>query len=209
MIETEVRSNAAEVAVRYDKAPALISTTLVKVLRRIGAGLERHVKREKLQGQVLTRRTGTLMRAIYTKILLEASARDAVLVLGADTKKAAGARLQEYGGVVVPRNAQYLTIPLDAARTSAGVARLSASEFIRNPQALGFDHSFVNKRKTVIMGARDVGGETVAEPVFALKKRVVIPERSYLRSSVRDRKAAILQELGLGTKEAVTEALTT
>lgn len=203
MIDVDVRSNAAQVAVRYDKAPKLIATSIVKVLRRIGAGLQRHVMREKLQGQVLQRRTGTLIRSIFYTIFLDRGAQDAVLVLGADIKKAAYARILELGGVIVPVRAQNLAIPLDVARTAKGVPRMSAREFIGNPQGLGFDRAFVNKKRTAIMGAR--GGEAV--PVFALKKRVVIKPFRYLRSTVQDKRDWILDELGAGVGDVVQQGL--
>lgn len=40
------------------------------------------------------------------------------------------ARIQELGGLVKPVNGRFLSIPLDAAKTSAGVARFSIRQFI-------------------------------------------------------------------------------
>lgn len=205
MLDLSISTNAAAVSVRYDRAPTLVGTTIVRVLRRIGAGLVRHIAREKLSGQTLTPRTGNLRRALFWKIFL--ADRDAVLVVGADAKKAAYAGIQEFGGTIRPTRAKHLAIPLDAARTAKGVARLSAREFMARPEQLGFEHAFVNKRRTAIMGVRRSGGERVAEPVFALKSSVTIPERSYVRASVRERRDWILAELGLHTGEAIQAAI--
>lgn len=39
-------------------------------------------------------------------------------------------RMQELGGVIKPKNGRFLSIPLDAAKTAAGVARFSIRQFI-------------------------------------------------------------------------------
>jgi hypothetical protein len=202
MLDLTIDTNAANLAIRYEKAPRLIAGTLVRVFRRIGAGLVKYVVNEKLDNTLLHKRTGNLRRAIFSRIFLEGL--DAVLVLGADVKKAIYARVHEYGGTIKAIHSANLAIPLDVARTAKGVARLSAREFIQNPQALGFETSFLSRKRTAIMGGRADG--TFA-PVFALKKQVTIPERSYLRSTIRDKREWILQELGLGTKEAVQDAI--
>ena len=110
----EVSSNAAAVAVRYEKAPKLIAKNVVQIFRRIGAGLQAAVVRDKLSSRVgqqaLGRRTGNLARAIYYKITLDTNAKDVVLVLGADRKKAAYAAAQEYGATIVPRKSKFLTM---------------------------------------------------------------------------------------------------
>ena len=205
MLDVTVSTNAAAVSVRYDKAPTLVGTTIVRVLRRIGAGLVRYIAREKLSGQTLTPRTGTLRRALFWKIFV--AERDAVLVVGADAKKAAYAGVQEFGGTIKPVRAKHLAIPLEAARTAKGVARMTAREFMARPEQLGFEHAFVNKRRTAIMGVRRSRGGRVAEPVFALKTSVTIPARSYVRAGVAERRDWILGELGLGTQEAIRAAL--
>ena len=87
MLDVTVSTNAAAVSVRYDKAPTLVGTTIVRVLRRIGAGLVRYIGGGKLSGETLTARTGTLRRALFWKIFV--AERDAVLVVGADRQKAA------------------------------------------------------------------------------------------------------------------------
>jgi hypothetical protein len=205
----DISSNAAAVSVRYDQAPKLIASNIVKIFRQIGAGLQAAVVRDKLSGRMgqsaLARRTGTLARAIFYKITLDTGdSQDAVLVLGADRKKAAYAAAQEYGATITPKHGRYLTVPIGPALTAKGVARVSAREFISNPQSLGFESSFVNRAKTAILGRREDGQ---VEPVFALKARVVIPERSYLRSTVTERCGWIREQLGLGAMDGVEESL--
>lgn len=47
-------------------APATAVTRLRKTIRRLGLGLERKVKLEKLSGQVLNKRSGRLVRSVNT-----------------------------------------------------------------------------------------------------------------------------------------------
>lgn len=209
----EITSNGAQVAIRYHEAPKLIAKSVVKIMRTIGATLVSYAGREKLSGQVLGVRTGNTRRALFYRIFVDAAERDVVLVFGADTRKAPGAAANEYGATIVPKTSTFLTVPLDPALTGKGVARVSAREFIANPQSLGFESSFVNRRKTAILGVRDGGpggfdddSDREVVPVFALVKRVVLPERSFLRSSVRDKRAWIGEQLGITVQEAARTA---
>ena len=188
---------AGEVRASYESASKLIANNAFQRLRKIGATLIRIIAKDKLSGAgaagtgwQLVRRTGNLTRALFYKIRLEGN--DAVLSVGADGKKAVYAAILEEGGTIRPVRSQNLAIPLDAARTARGVARMSAREFIANPESLGFEGSFVNPMKTAIMGIK---GEEV-EPVFALKKQVRIEGRHYVRDTVDERRAWILNELG-------------
>jgi len=82
--------------------------------------------------------------------------------------------------VIRPKNSRYLTIPLDAAKTKAGVARGSARSGV-------FGDTFVMKSKKgnlLIMGKRRFqkgknAGETHGNlvPLFVLKKSVTVRAR--------------------------------
>jgi hypothetical protein len=189
-----IDSNAAAVSVQYLEAPKLVASSIVRVLRTIGAGLVSYIGRQKLSGQVLGARTGTLRRALYYRVMTDSNGLDASVYVGADVKKAPQARVQEYGGTITAKNAAHLAIPLGPALTGKGVARVSAKQFIANPGSLGFARAFVNPSKTAIMGANP--GQP-AVPVFALKTSVTLPERSYLRAGVNERRAWILEQLGM------------
>jgi hypothetical protein len=206
-----VSTNAATVAANYRRAPRQIATNVVTIFRRIGAAMQRQIVTEKLNGQLLRARTGNLRRSIYWKIVLDAGAGDdaqIVLTIGADKKKAVYARALEEGATITPKRGQFLTIPVGRALTAAGVARVSAREFISNPGSLGFTSSFVNKAKTAIMGVKKrARGEDLVEPVFALKRSVTLPQRSYLRSTVAERKTWIREQLGAGAMDGFDAAL--
>jgi hypothetical protein len=188
-----ISSNAAAVAAHYAQGPKRIGATLVQILRLIGGGVVSHIGREKLSGQILGVRTGTLRRALFYRVFVDANGLDAGVVVGADVKKAPQAAVMEFGGTITPKNGRYLAIPLGPALTAKGVARESARAFIANPQSLGFDHTFVNPRKTAIMGASK--GQP-PRAVFALKTSITVPEHSYLRAGVNERRAWILEQLG-------------
>ncbi len=103
------------------------------------------------------------------------------------------ARVQEEGGEIRPQNGRYLTIPLDAAKTAAGVARFSARQFIDSHPGETF---FARKGdRLTLMWAPDKvksggptspgrfavnatsGGTKAARviPMFALVRKVEIP----------------------------------
>ena len=132
-----IESNVGQIGVRFLRGSKSIERAIVQRLRKIGAALQLAIAKEKLSGQSLVRRTGNLTRALFYKVSLEGT--DAVLQVGADGKKAKCAAIQEEGGTIRPVNSANLAIPLDAARTAKGVARMSAREFFANPSALGFD----------------------------------------------------------------------
>ena len=127
--------------------------------------------------------------------------KDAVLIVGADGKKAAYAAIQEEGGTVRPVHAENLTVPLEAARTAKGVARFSARQLFDNPQSVGYVDAFT--AKGVIFGVKQrkrkgeaVDGYGSIEALFALKKQITIPGRHYMRDTVQERRAWILEQLG-------------
>ena len=94
-------------------------------------------------------------------------------------------RVQEYGTVgaggslpdIVPKRAQFLTIPLEAAMTAAGVARGTAREVGSEYDATFFseDPSEYTQGATSLILYGVKGGEVV--PLFSLVKKVAIPPR--------------------------------
>lgn len=200
----EVNSNAGHVSVQYAQAPRLIAKTVIPTMRRIGGGLQSYILRNKLQGDPLERRSGTLGRALFYRITVADAEREVILTIGADKKKAPQAAVQEYGGTIRPKNARSLAIPLEAARTARGLARITARRFMENPGELGYDAAFV--ADDVIFGVKETKNREDVDPVFALKKQVVLPERSYIRSGVRDRRDFIIEQLGGAVTAAAQKA---
>lgn len=131
---------------------------------------------EKLDGQLLNKRTGTGQRSIFYRVGIDG--KDVYIVVGADLEKAVYMRVQELGATIVPTHSQYLTIPLAAVLTGNGVARFSARDVISDPGAYGYVGTFFHNQ--VLFGKLQGGG---IEPLFALKKSVTIKPVGYLHST--------------------------
>lgn len=134
-----------------------------------------------LSGSVLHRRTGNLARQVAFTIeggQEKITGRVGIIKSGPATAYAA---IHVTGGIIRPRKGQFLTVPLSAALTAAGVARFSARQvpgafFLRS------------KRGNLLLVRRIAGG---IEPLFVLKRQVRIPKRDYF-SGPRD---AVLRAL--------------
>lgn len=199
--DISVTTTAAAVKIRWADAAAGVFTgrALLKSFRKIGLQLQRTIML-KTSNDVLQKRTGNLSRAIFYR--LEGSGRELLVRAGVDLMKAVYGRIHEFGGVIRPVKAKFLTIPLGPNLTANGVARVSAREFINNPESLGFVSSFVNRERTVIFGKDDRGG---IEAVFALKDSVTIRPTHYISNSLRQNHSFIQDELKVVAKEIVTE----
>ncbi len=90
------------------------------------------------------------------------------------------ARLQEYGGVIRPKKAKNLTIPLDDALTSAGVQRYSSVRDLISYHPKQVFFKTVNG-KTFVVSRGVPGRDYKREPkllwLYILKKSVKIPPR--------------------------------
>ena len=62
-------TGAAEVAVKLEAIKPAVQKELVMTIKRLAIDLQRHVKQDKLSGQVLKNRTGTLRRSITQKVV--------------------------------------------------------------------------------------------------------------------------------------------
>lgn len=156
-------------------------------MERVGAGMERHLKQEKLSGQALKVRTGTTRRAVFSTVREETS--DVLLVVGVDVSKAAGARAQDLGATIRPKTAKALTIPIGEAKTATGVARFSARELISNPKSVGYTGAFF--KNNVLFGVK--GGKPVA--LFALRQSVALKPVGYLKSTASEKIAWAKDEI--------------
>jgi hypothetical protein len=97
------------------------------------------------------------------------------LVLTAGNRQVKYARTQEFGARIQAKRSRYLAIPLDAARTAAGVARWPGP---RSVPGLFFIRS---KAGNPLLVVRDGDG---IRPMFALKERVTIKAQPYMRPAM-------------------------
>lgn len=194
---------ARELAVQYADAPALVSSTVYPLMRKIGARLQDYVVRRKLTGDPLKHRTRNLARAIFHRV--ELMGHTILTRVGVDLSKARYGRAHELGTVITAKNAKNLTIPVGEALTKSGVPRFTAREFIRatrsgGPGLYGFTSSFVNQNKTAILGVRKSGDY---KAVFLLRQRTELPERPFLSSSLDENRGDIERALETGIWQAL------
>lgn len=172
------------ISIRWDeKKEAIVVTGLAKKLlslsgqdlaqigsRWIDYALDPRTQ-DALSNEVLRRRTGHL--AGSAKWQLERRGRGVALVL----RSAVYGPIHEFGGTITPKRAQWLTVPLPAAMTPAGVVKGRARDF---------PSTFVARSRAgnLIIFQRGVGGGVT--PLFVLKKKVTIPARRWASISVEE-----------------------
>lgn len=173
------------------------------ILQGMRIGVNRIVKViriEKLSGQLLNKRTGTLARSVFGTA--EDLGDDVIGVVGSDLKKAPYGRSQELGATIKPVRVANLTIPLSAVLTGKGVARFSARDVISNPQGYGYTGTFFRKGpsgKTILFGTKK--GEIV--PLFVLEKQTVIKPVGYIGVTVREQTPNVKQDILRGAAGAL------
>lgn len=123
-----------------------------------------------LTNKVLKRRTGNLARSVRHGVQ-----RTADRVIGSfgilkpgPAQRYAGIHIT--GGVIRPRTARMLAIPLPAVQTKAGVSRYSS------PRQVEGLFLIKSKAGNLLLVKRSGKGIT---PFFVLKSQVVIPQRDY------------------------------
>jgi len=145
-----------------------------------------------VSGDILHRRTGNLARSMGYRIDRDGDGIPQSTIGSGATLKTARmvyANIHEVGGVITPKRAKWLTIPLAAAQTPAGVARFSARE------AKGmFDKTFFRTSQAgnlILFGTK--GDEVI--PLFVLKKSVTIPARRYMSITVEQTKERVVEDI--------------
>lgn len=128
----------------------------------------------KASGTKLNRRTGELARGFQTKVG-GTSLKNLFAEIVNNVKYA---MIHEYGGIIRPVKAKWLTIPLPKNQTASGVMRKSARRLFSEGNAfIAKGVIFENRGKT--KGGKD----RKPVPMFALKKQVRIPARLGFRQA--------------------------
>ena len=180
--------------VGYTTPSRVLSDTVreldVFVLKKIPSALERAVKvylrevqkdllskhsnpysKDAVKKTVLSKRSGEAMRSIVKSVKVEASVKQVIGKIGGIHYL----KSHEYGAVIRPKRSNYLTIPLPAALDSRGVPKKRS--------AREWKDTFVIKSKKgnlLIVRKKRAG----IEPLYVLKKRVVIPKRLGMRDAI-------------------------
>lgn len=153
---------------RLNKSWGTVSPLLVDLLNNIASELEAAIKAK--AGTVLEVRTGKLVSSI--KAVPATTSGGNTVQAGVQSSGIPYNRIHEYGGVIEPRSAEFLTIPVGAAKDTG----LTAREVIDNPSILGYSGTFFKHQMLF--------GTPGADPLFILTSQVTIPERSYFRSTL-------------------------
>lgn len=134
---------------------------------------------ENLSGDILHKRTGQLSRTVAWGELQRKKDLSYKVTLKTPLPYAS---IHDEGGIIRPKKKKFLTVPLPAALTPAGVLRGKATSF-KNTFIDKTDDGdliiFQNKNK-------GEGKEDEIIPLFVLKKKVEIPARKWFSSAVDD-----------------------
>lgn len=139
--------------------------------------------------KTLATRSGKLVQSIKDSVRVEGSTIDDLQgMIGANVVYA---RIQEFGGTIVPKTSKYLAIPLPAALNANGTP-------IR-PSARDWTNTFVARSKAgnLIIFQKRAGK---AVPLYVLKSKVYIPPRLGLGDTIRT-------GMGLFTDRAMSDML--
>lgn len=154
---------AERVLAKIENVPSAARGSLRATTQKLAIDVQRHVVADKLSGQVLKNRTGTLRRSINQHV--EETDTSVTGIVGADMDRARYARAHEYGfhgTVEVRAHTRTITQAFGRKLKSAREAVISAHTMHMN-----------------------------------------LPERSYLRSSLRDMRAAIISAFEVSLRDAV------
>lgn len=113
---------------RLDGIPRTLHREMAPRVRRWGEDWVRGVQDRIGGGGPLRNRTGALRGSM--KFDFVDGGKLGSIRLRCKSDGVIYARIQQFGGVIRPKNARFLTIPLDPALTSAGVARFTARQLI-------------------------------------------------------------------------------
>lgn len=166
-----------EVSRRLRALPDGIRSRVVDSIGKLSYRLELKVVREKLKGQVLKVRTGTLWHSINSRLLTDKNA-----VVGVVSTNVGYGKAHEYGfsGPVTVKE------HLRKIRTQGKMSLRSVK---------GHDMKVWTKKRGALTG----GVATVA----AHTRHVDLPERSFLRSALSDMRPEIMAELDRAIAEGV------
>ncbi len=169
MIVFGVKVNAAKFNAALGRFPKELARNLKTGVATYLQAFRGRMGRERLRGRPgVAKRTGFLTAS--QKLIVTGDTVDRILgvyAIGGGVVKYAA--LQEYGGVVKPTRAKFLAIPLEAAKTAAGVSRYVSPRDLSD--------TFI--RGGIIYQNQD--GKAV--PMFALRKSVRIPPRLGVRET--------------------------
>lgn len=195
----ELDFNDGGLTISLAQAPHVAGLLLQRWMTDVVAHLQGAVAANMGKGGLIGVRTGDLRRALKGKVELTSDGVEGTV--WPDPSQVDYGDIQERGGTVMPKTAQFLAIPLEAMQTGMGVARGTARQVIEAPGAFGFTGTFF--RKGVLFGKEGSGKSASIIPLFALKSSVIIPPHWYLADTLEEELNWIADRLGAMTGEIV------
>jgi len=158
------------------KAPEKTKLAMRRAMHKTTQTWVGRAKAERFTGTTgprsLHTRTGRLVRSLVAKVEEVPSG-----IVGRIGSNVVYAPTHEFGATITPKRSQYLTIPLAAAKTAAGVARFASAKQVPGLIFL------TRPGRNPLLVQRDGRGGVI--PYYVLVKSVTIPPRLGLRT-IRD-----------------------
>lgn len=145
----------------------------------------------------LKRRSGYLARSIGSVVVQEEGEIVGIVGSGVRTgSRVKYADIHERGGIIRPKRAKYLTIPIGRSKTKSGIGRFSARDIMGGFTNYDETAVFKSKRGNLIYwGVRKLKKGRKLEPLFVLVKQVKIPARRYMSLTARANTQRVMRQL--------------
>lgn len=187
MIESEVKLPTG-----FQGVVQTLSRGLAKAFRDAGAVHTRAMTQKVKSGGSIQTRTGALRRSFG----FETRGEGLALELRVFSAGVPYANVQEYGGVIRPKNKRYLTIPLDDAKTPGGALKGGAKLVQRGNKYETADGAptfiFRSKRGNLLIGSRARNGSL--RLLYTLKPSVTLKPRLGFRETFETTTRPFLEE---------------
>ena len=159
----------------YHRTLQQAASRAVRVLRAelTATALDAERQGKELARARLRSRTGQLVRSIRGEVTEAGDLLELRLSAGRD-RQLRYAAMQEYGGTIRPKRARWLTIPVGAALTPAGVPRYASAREAGQLRFVPIDGA----RALLV---RDRRGRS--DILYVLRKRSTIREKSFMRDA--------------------------
>lgn len=184
-MDIKINSNAKELAEELEDNVKAYKKQLKFQVFRAMTLLEAEVKQQIRSKAGLHVRTGALLNSVTSSV---SESLDGLITGEVKSSGVKYAATHEFGATIVPKNKQFLAIPIGDNRRSDGMPKVTTKDLM----AMGKGKSFI--RKGIIFMKEDGGG---IKAMFALRKSVVIPARPFFSTALAAKKDTILREFGL------------
>ena len=208
MAKAELIVNEDEVKIQIDRMMKTISVEMVRLavsisFRQASTKIGGFIAKKFLSGQVLRRRTGNLARSVegrYEEV-------DGLPIIRVGVFRSPAreyAKIHEFGGVIKPKKARSLAVPVGSkAVTPAGVPRYAS------PREYPGELQFIPILRGNVVGIlvdpkeRRKADEGRMKATYLLLRRVKVKPRPYLRPGVMAYLPELVKDVNRGIRRAL------